>query len=104
MKILLQGSTDLPLHSALMINTDNVLISNQEGCSCHMHYILPVYVGLPVLIEFPIPVTLISMVELVIFQSPLLGQVLVSLLACCLYLDGFSTKVMQKFQLFWSIL
>ena len=93
MKILLQGSTYLPLHSystALMINTDNVLISNQEGHSCHMHYILTVYVGLPVLIEFPIPVTLISMVELVIFQSPLLGQVLVSLLACCLYLDGFS--------------
>ena len=39
-----------------MINTDNVLISNQD-----VHVIctiLTVYVGLSVLLEFPIPVTL----------------------------------------------
>ena len=60
----LQGSTALPLHcysTALMINTDNVLISNQD-----VHVIctiLTVYVGLSVLIEFPIPVTLLSMVK-----------------------------------------
>ena len=65
MKVLLQGSTALPLHcysTALMINTDNVLISNQD-----VHVIctiLTVYVGLSVLIEFPIPVTLISMVKM----------------------------------------
>ena len=48
--------------TALMINTDDVLISNQD-----VHVIctiLTVYVGLSVLIEFPIPVTLISMVKM----------------------------------------
>ena len=43
-----------------MINTDNVLISNQD---VHVICTIPtVYVGQSVLIEFPIPVTLLSMV------------------------------------------